>query len=139
MAHNQLADLPIGASNYWMHSLERLYFSHNKLSEISRNLTELNYMTTLDLSYNMIKNLPPTSDWTGSRLSKLNLSFNQLTKLSHDQENQQKSVLEQAPQPTTRHPSAVNRWVWFPLGGCGFVLVGTCGCLGDCCRVIKVH
>ena len=112
VAHNQLTDLPIGASNYWMHSLERLYFSHNKLTDISRNLTELNYLTSLDLSYNMIKHLPPTSDWTGSRLSKLNLSFNQLTKLSHDQETQQKSVQEQAPLPTTRHPSAVNRWVW---------------------------
>ena len=92
-----------------MHSLERLYFSHNKVSEISRNLTELNYLTTLDLSYNMIKNLPPTADWTGSRLSKLNLSFNQLTRLSHDQEEQQKSLKEQEPVESPRHPSAVGR------------------------------
>lgn len=94
-----------------MHSLERLYFSHNKVTEISRNLTELNYLTTLDLSYNMIKHLPPTADWTGSRLSKLNLSFNKLTMLSHDQEAQQMSVQEQTPAPATRHPSAVGRWV----------------------------
>ena len=96
-----------------MHSLERLYLSHNKFTEISRNLTELNYLTTLDLSYNMIKYLPPTADWTGARLSKLNLSFNQLTRLSHDQETQQKSVQEQAPVPSQspRHPSAVGRYV----------------------------
>ncbi len=112
MAHNQLPDLPIGAANYWMHSLERLYLSQNKLTEISRNLTELTALTTLDLSYNMIKYLPPTSDWTGSRLSKLNLSFNQLTKLSHDRATQQKSVQEQQPppEPAARHPSAVNRY-----------------------------
>ena len=115
-----------------MHSLERLYFSHNKVTEISRNLTELNYLTTLDLSYNMIKHLPPTSDWTGSRLSKFNLSFNQLTKLSHDQETQQKSVQEQAPMPSPRHPSAVNRWVWPSLGQGGLVVGGRhagMGCL----------
>lgn len=112
VAHNQLTDLPIGASNYWMHSLERLYLSHNKLMEISRNLTELTYLTNLDLSYNMIKYLPPTADWTGSRLSKLNLSFNQLTKLSHDQETQQKSIQEQVPVQSPRHPSAVTRWAW---------------------------
>lgn len=115
VAHNQLTDLPIGASNYWMHSLERLYFSHNKVTDISRNLTELNYLTTLDLSYNMIRNLPPTSDWTGSRVSKLNLSFNHLTRLSHDQEAQQKSVQEQTPAPSPRHPSAVGRWVWLEI------------------------
>ena len=137
VSHNQLNDLPIGASNFWMHSLERLYLSHNKLTEISRNLTELTYLTTLDLSYNMIKYLPLTGDWTGSRLSKINLSYNQLTQISHDQENQQKSLQEQAPLPSPRHPSAVNRcnagvvvlgvgvgvawqvlgWVWQVLGG----------------------
>lgn len=90
--------------------MERLYLSHNKLVEISRNLTELTYLTVLDLSYNMIKYLPPTSDWTGSRVSKLNLSFNQLSRLSHDEENQQKSVQDQTPvQSSPRHPSAVNR------------------------------
>lgn len=112
VSHNQLTDLPIGAANYWMHSLERLYLSYNKLSEISRNLTELNYLTSLDVSNNMIKYLPPTKDWTGSRLSKLNLSYNQLSKLSHDPDKQQKSVQEQQPQPQSgagRHPSAVNK------------------------------
>lgn len=111
VAHNQLTDLPIGAANYWMHSLERLYLSHNRLTEISRNITELNNLTTLDLSNNVIKYLPLTSDWTGSRLSKLNVSFNQLTTLSHDKENQLKSVKDQAPvaPQSPRHPSAVNR------------------------------
>jgi len=96
-----------------MHSLERLYLSHNKLMEISRNLTELSFLTTLDVSYNSIKFLPPTKDWTGSKMSKLNLSFNQLTAISHDPEKQQKSVQEQqqlpVPQSSTRHPSAVNK------------------------------
>ena len=96
-----------------MHSLERLYLSHNRFMEISRNITELAYLTTLDLSYNKIKELPLTSDWTGSRLNKLNLSFNQLTRLSHDPDNQQKSVQQQAPVPSpSRHQSAVKGWVW---------------------------
>ncbi len=115
VSHNHLTDLPIGASNYWMHSLERLYLSHNKMTEISRNLTELNFLTTLDVSNNMIKYLPPTKDWTGSKISKLNLSYNQLTTISHDPENQQKSVKDQqllsTPETSNRHPSAVNKLV----------------------------
>lgn len=138
VSHNQLNDLPIGASNFWMHSLERLYLSHNKLTEISRNLTELTYITTLDLSYNMIKYLPPTEDWTGSRLSKINLSYNQLTQISHDQENQQKSLQEQEPLPSPRHPSAVNRWAglcwaWQVLGGMAGVMCLLCYASRECC------
>lgn len=107
-----MTDLPIGAASYWMHSLERLYLSHNKLTEITRNLTELNSLTTLDLSNNMIKYLPVTKDWTGSRLSKLNLSSNMLSTLSHDKEKQQKSVQDQQPQPQSgRYPFAVTKWV----------------------------
>lgn len=128
-SHNQLTDLPIGAASYWMHSLERLYLSHNKLAEISRNITELNYLTTLDLSNNMIKYLPPTKDWTGSKTSRVNLSYNQLTALSHDPEKQQKSVQEQllpTPQTSNRHPSAVNKSVEWLLLGC------SCGCGHGC-------
>ncbi len=76
-------DLPIGASNTWMQSLERLFLSHNQITEISRNITDLAHLTILDLSHNRITSLPPTSDWSGNRLNKLNLSFNQLNVLTH--------------------------------------------------------
>eukprot|EP00731_Ephydatia_muelleri_P016582 Em0009g1006a len=80
---NNLTDLPIGASNYWMHTLERLYLSKNQLKEISRSITELSHITVLDLSSNQIQTLPPTNSWTGTRLNKLNLSHNQLVLLTH--------------------------------------------------------
>ena len=83
-SNNKITDLPIGAANFWMHSLERLILSHNSITEISRNITELNHLTLLDLSHNRIKTLPPTSAWSGNRLNKLNLSFNQLTRLTQE-------------------------------------------------------
>lgn len=82
-ADNQLTDLPIGASNYWMHCLERLYLANNSFVVISRNITELSDLTTLDLSHNKIETLPPSSHWTGSRLNKLDLSSNSLVTLTN--------------------------------------------------------
>ena len=107
VSHNHLLDLPIGASNYWMHSLERLYLSYNQISEISRNITELTHLTVLDLSHNKIRFLPPTSFWTGNRMNKLNLSFNLLTVLSHKSEEEQSSAKmtstenQDTPRPTS--------------------------------------
>ena len=72
-----------------MQSLERLYLSHNNITEISRNVTELTHLTTLDLSHNQIKFLPPTKLWTGNRLNKLNLGYNNLSVLSHRPEEEQ--------------------------------------------------
>ena len=108
-SHNHLVDLPIGASNYWMHSLERLYVAHNYITEISRNITELTHLTVLDLSHNKIKYLPPTSYWTGNRMNKLNLGFNDLSVLSHRLEEEQSSAKTAADQSqeTTRHASTV--------------------------------
>ena len=82
-SHNQLSDLPIGATSYWTQSLERLFLSHNSIVDVSQNITELTHLTTLDLSHNKIRSLPPTSFWSGNRLNKLNLSFNQLNMLTH--------------------------------------------------------
>ena len=88
-SHNQLTGLPFDAAQYWMHSLERLYLSHNTLTEISRSITDLTHISTLDLSYNKIKYLPPTSWWTANRVNKLNLSHNLLSVLSHHPEEEQ--------------------------------------------------
>ena len=82
-SHNNLSDLPIGATSYWTQSLERLFLSHNSIVDVSQNITELSHLTTLDLSHNKIRSLPPTSFWSGNRLNKLNLSFNQLNMLTH--------------------------------------------------------
>ena len=88
-SHNSLQGLPIGASTYWMHSLERLYLSHNELTEISRDITELSHLNTLDLSYNRIEYLPLSSWWANARMNKLSLAHNQLMRLTHETEEEQ--------------------------------------------------
>eukprot|EP00731_Ephydatia_muelleri_P005646 Em0002g1822a len=82
-SNNQLTDLPSGAPSYWMHTLEKLFLAKNSITEISKNITELSHLTTLDLSDNAIETLPPTSYWTGQRLDKLILSGNKLSLLTH--------------------------------------------------------
>ena len=82
-AHNSLKELPYGASNYWMHSLERLYLSHNEFSELSRNITELTHLTTLDVSHNRIASLPPTSAWTNTKMNRISLAYNNIATLTH--------------------------------------------------------
>lgn len=108
-SHNQLVDLPIGAANYWMHSLERLVLSHNMFSEISRSITELTHLTLLDLSHNKIKVLPPTNSWTGNRMNKLNLSYNLLSVLSHHLEEEQTGMKAEAERQEGRHASTVRK------------------------------
>lgn len=72
-----------------MHCLERLYLSHNEIDEISRNITELSHLTTLDLSHNHIHHLPPTKSWSNSRMTKLSLAYNQMVTLTHLNEEDQ--------------------------------------------------
>lgn len=88
-AHNSLKELPYGSANYWMHCLERLYLSHNELDEISRNITELAHLTTLDLSHNRICTLPPTSAWTNTKMNRISLAHNNLATLTHQSEEEQ--------------------------------------------------
>ena len=66
------------------------------------NITELSHLTTLDLSHNKIRTLPLTSFWTGNRLNKLNLSFNQLNMLTHLPEAKATPTKNQlaSPEPT---------------------------------------
>ncbi len=104
-SRNHLFDLPIGSANYWMASLERLYLSYNDITEISRNITELTHLVTLDLSHNQIKVLPPTQHWTANRLNKLNLSFNMLSVLSHRSAEEQ-SGMQQASAKAANAPQA---------------------------------
>ena len=89
VSHNSLKDLPYGSASYWMHCLERLYLSHNEIEEISRNITELSHLTTLDLSHNHIRYLPLTKAWSNNRMNKLSLAYNQLTTLTHNSEDDQ--------------------------------------------------
>ena len=65
-----------------MNTLEKLDLSNNRITKISKNITQLSHLTSLDLSGNMIETLPPTSYWTGSRLKVLDLSNNRLTSLT---------------------------------------------------------
>lgn len=88
-AHNSLKELPYGAANYWMHCLERLYLSHNEFDSVSRNITELAHLTTLDLSHNRINMLPPTSSWTNTKMNRISLAYNNLTTLTHKSEDEQ--------------------------------------------------
>lgn len=72
-----------------MHCLERLYLSHNEFEEISRNITELAHLTTLDLSHNKIKQLPPTNSWTNTKMNRISLAYNELAVLTHKTEEEQ--------------------------------------------------
>lgn len=82
-SHNRLQDLPFGAPNYWQLSLEHLYLAHNNIDAISTNITELTRLNVLNLSHNKIASLPTTSSWTCDRLTRLDLSHNDLTVISH--------------------------------------------------------
>ena len=82
-SHNELQDLPFGAPNFWQLSMEHLYLAHNKIDAISTNITELTRLNVLNLSHNKIASLPATSSWTCDRLTRLDLSHNALTVISH--------------------------------------------------------
>ena len=97
VSYNQLTDLPLGAASYWEDSLESLYLSNNRITEISKIVAGLGHLSTLDLSNNQIGTLPPTNYWTGQRLNKLNLAANKLVLLSHTPpppEEKNKTLLE---------------------------------------------
>ena len=83
VSHNRLQDLPFGAPNYWQLSLEHLYLAHNNIDAISTNITELTRLNVLNLSHNKIASLPTTCSWTCDRLTRLDLSHNDLTVISH--------------------------------------------------------
>lgn len=83
-SHNKLVDLPMGSAQCWT-SLEKLFLSHNLISEISTNMTQLTQLTTLDVSHNHIHILPHTDAWNCGRLVKLNLSHNKLVSISHQE------------------------------------------------------
>lgn len=74
----------MGAAQCWT-SLEKLLLSHNLISEISSNMTQLTQLTMLDVSHNHIHILPHTDIWNCGRLLKLNLSHNKLVSISHQE------------------------------------------------------
>lgn len=74
----------MGTAQCWT-SLEKLFLSHNLISEISLNITQLTQLATLDVSHNHIHILPHTEAWNCGRLVKLNLSFNKLVSICNQE------------------------------------------------------
>ncbi|UYV80597.1 hypothetical protein LAZ67_19000902 [Cordylochernes scorpioides] len=82
LAHNDLVELPKSFARS-MVSLADLNLSHNQIEALPPNFGRLRTLVTLDLSSNLLFDLPSSFKKLSS-LEKLNLGFNQLEKLSRN-------------------------------------------------------
>ncbi|XP_024117548.1 leucine-rich repeat serine/threonine-protein kinase 1 isoform X3 [Oryzias melastigma] len=75
---NLMASLPGSISPYWRAELQEVDFSDNRLTELPSYLFQLEALTAMKLSGNLITALPAASSWKCTQLKSLDLSKNQL-------------------------------------------------------------
>ncbi|RVE74987.1 hypothetical protein OJAV_G00027490 [Oryzias javanicus] len=75
---NLIASLPGSISPYWRAELQEVDFSDNRLTELPSYLFQLEALTAMKLSGNLITALPAASSWKCTQLKSLDLSRNQL-------------------------------------------------------------
>ncbi|XP_073475784.1 leucine-rich repeat serine/threonine-protein kinase 2 isoform X2 [Aquarana catesbeiana] len=81
-ATNQLADLPCMPSK-----LTTLRLSHNKFAVVPKEILQLSHLRTVDLSNNIIENLPSPLEWASLNLREVILNYNQISILNLDCKN----------------------------------------------------
>ena len=79
LSDNRLNSLPIGTSRTWCFSLQVVNLKENSFNEIPVELCQLMHLTTLLISHNNIKILPPVRAWETQTLQKIDLSHNKLS------------------------------------------------------------
>ncbi|XP_061560358.1 leucine-rich repeat serine/threonine-protein kinase 1 isoform X2 [Phycodurus eques] len=90
---NKMRDLPDNISVFWKNHLHDVDFSDNLLEHLPPSLFRLEALLSLKLCGNVIRTLPPPSDWTCSQLRTLDLSRNLLGKSEEGPKSRKLSFL----------------------------------------------
>uniref|UniRef100_A0A8W7PHR6 Leucine rich immune protein (TM) n=1 Tax=Anopheles coluzzii TaxID=1518534 RepID=A0A8W7PHR6_ANOCL len=88
VSHNNLTTILVSYSNILVESLD---LSHNLFADIS-NVSALNFLHSLDVSFNALKSLPLTTFLKMQQLARLNLEATNLTTLEHGLFSQQANL-----------------------------------------------
>ena len=76
LSENQFMSFDENIHLFWTKSLRRLSIADNKLSTIPWSICQLENLSSLDISRNLIESIPPVNFWSVKSLTKLNLSHN---------------------------------------------------------------
>ena len=80
LSHNDFSHFSCNMEMVWTSSLKRLNLSNNHLGSLSWNVCQLSGLQDLDLSHNVLRQLPKPEFWKSTTLHKLNLSSNKVIK-----------------------------------------------------------
>ncbi|XP_061613512.1 leucine-rich repeat serine/threonine-protein kinase 1 isoform X4 [Phyllopteryx taeniolatus] len=90
---NKMSGLPDNISVFWKNHLHDVDFSDNLLEHLPSSLFRLEALLSLKLCGNVIRTLPPPSEWTCSQLRTLDLSRNLLGKSEEGPKSRKLSFL----------------------------------------------